>query len=267
MSRYVPGYSLHNKSWDAGYDIEMLKPVEANSDILDTVVLDSRKKSTVKTLVEGYVKGTTGYYDLIPGEGQCLIVLISGPPGTGKSLFVESLAEHLGCPLLRADPGCFSSTDDMIRGSDESLEQLLKDATEWNALVLFDEPSFLYQSDGNGAYNRELLHLGTLSADDLAKLASWNINGREIKNILNMSVAWCRTGRENQRLTVGVIEDLMAMIRPTAKKQSQGHMEPVTETTDTFSLLSLDPVWTFESNKYQPILTSPLQADLQNLAN
>jgi hypothetical protein len=51
----------------------------------------------------------------------------------------ESLAEHLGSPLLRADPAYIQQ--DMLavmQGYDASLGQFLKDATEWGALVLFD---------------------------------------------------------------------------------------------------------------------------------
>ena len=51
----------------------------------------------------------------------------------------QTVAEHLACPLLRADsqyfqPGMWG----VIQGYDANLGQFLKDATEWGGLVLFD---------------------------------------------------------------------------------------------------------------------------------
>ena len=49
------------------------------------------------------------------------------------------VAEHLGCPLLRADPTSIQPNEwQTIYGYDATLTQFLKDATEWGGLVLFD---------------------------------------------------------------------------------------------------------------------------------
>ena len=58
--------------------------------------------------------------------------------------------------------------------------------------------------------------VGTLSDVDVKRLATWQINGREIKNILNMSVSWCR--KKQRLLSLEVVENLLTTICPSAKR-------------------------------------------------
>jgi hypothetical protein len=59
--------------------------------------------------------------------------------------------------------------------------------------------------------------VGTLAPAEIDALADWKFNGREIKNILNMSVSWCR--KKKQRLSRGVVEYLVPVICPSASKE------------------------------------------------
>lgn len=60
--------------------------------------------------------------------------------------------------------------------------------------------------------------VGILSPSDIERLAVWQINGREIKNILNMSVSWCR--KKECSLTVDAVENVIMTISSTAKKET-----------------------------------------------
>jgi len=59
--------------------------------------------------------------------------------------------------------------------------------------------------------------VGTLGAAALDALAVWKINGREIKNILNMAVSWCR--KKKCPLAPDVVEHLIATIYPSARRE------------------------------------------------
>ena len=61
--------------------------------------------------------------------------------------------------------------------------------------------------------------IGTISPDDMKVLAKWRINGREIKNILNMSVSWCR--RKEVKISTEIIENLLETICSSATKEPE----------------------------------------------
>lgn len=60
-----------------------------------------------------------------------------------------TVAEHLGCPLLRGDPFYIQpDITQLIAGYDAHLGQFLKDATEWGAIVLFDGTLPVHPDEG-----------------------------------------------------------------------------------------------------------------------
>lgn len=59
--------------------------------------------------------------------------------------------------------------------------------------------------------------VGTLDENAISRLSEWLVNGREIKNILNMSVSWCR--RKGCKLSVEYIERLIGTICPSAARE------------------------------------------------
>jgi hypothetical protein len=60
---------------------------------------------------------------------------------------------------------------------------------------------------------------GTLSPEAIARLATWQVNGRDIKNILNMTVSFCR--KKKQQLSLEAIESLLKTICPSARREGQ----------------------------------------------
>jgi len=59
--------------------------------------------------------------------------------------------------------------------------------------------------------------VGTLDDDAISRLSELLVNGREIKNILNMSVSWCR--RKGCKLSVEYVETLITTICPSAARE------------------------------------------------
>ncbi|KAK0725863.1 P-loop containing nucleoside triphosphate hydrolase protein [Lasiosphaeris hirsuta] len=261
----VAGYSVDKRTWEMLY-VENLHPFQGDRTVFDKVVLEEAKKDILMTLIEGHKELTAKYDDLIAGKGQYLLVILSGPPGTGKTLMAESLAEHLGCPLLRADPTQSASSDDRQDllgkrvGSRGPLAPL-----PTTAVLIFQNSAFLRQAEyfkgiiflttnlnrgsiDPAVLSRAQIHItfpsltaplrarvwknfvdrlpedvGTLDDAAVARLSVWHVNGREIKNILNMSVSWCR--RKNCTLSVEYIETLIGTICPSAKKEHAANGE------------------------------------------
>lgn len=84
--------------------------------------------------------------------------------------------------------------------------------------------------------------VGTLDETAIDHLASWKINGREIKNILNLSMTWCR--KEKRQLSIGVVGNPITTICPGARKEDgtqigTGEAMLNGSTIDEFSLLDI----------------------------
>lgn len=69
--------------------------------------------------------------------------------------------------------------------------------------------------------------VGTLSPSDIDSLAAWHINGREIKNILNMSVSWCR--KKKCKLSLDAVENMIRTICSSAKKETVNGVKDASE--------------------------------------
>eukprot|EP01097_Dermamoeba_algensis_P001962 TRINITY_DN1776_c0_g1_i1.p1 TRINITY_DN1776_c0_g1~~TRINITY_DN1776_c0_g1_i1.p1 ORF type:complete len:288 (-),score=60.48 TRINITY_DN1776_c0_g1_i1:122-985(-) len=114
--------------------IDDIHPVVFDEDAFDRLVLPAEKKSMVRALVEN--SGDTSFSDVITGKGGGCIFLLHGPPGCGKTLTAEAIAELLHRPLYSVGVGELGTTSERL---EKVLKDLLDVASVWNAVVLIDE--------------------------------------------------------------------------------------------------------------------------------
>ena len=67
---------------------------------------------------------------------QGMILLLCGPPGVGKTLTAESVAEEMKVPLYSMAAGDLGLDP---RTVESSLRDILEMCTKWNAILLLDE--------------------------------------------------------------------------------------------------------------------------------
>ena len=86
--------------------------------------------------------------------GPALVALLSGEPGTGKSLAAEAVATELGLPLLAADLSRIVSK--YIGETEKNLAELFAAAEGFAAVLFFDEADALFgkRSDVQDAHDR-----------------------------------------------------------------------------------------------------------------
>ncbi|MQX37653.1 AAA family ATPase [Roseospira navarrensis] len=87
-------------------------------------------------------------------RGTGLVALLSGPPGTGKTMAAQVIAAELGLDLFRIDLA--STVNKYIGETAKNLRRLFARATDMNAVLLFDEADALFsrRTDTRDAHDR-----------------------------------------------------------------------------------------------------------------
>ena len=121
-----------------------LTKIPFNDAAFDQFVLPASRKRLIKAVVHYSSRkfrnaGNTTigkYSDIIKGKGEGSVFLFYGPPGVGKTLTAEAIAEMLHQPLYQVSMGDLGT-------SPAELESNLKNALEmcarWDSLILLDE--------------------------------------------------------------------------------------------------------------------------------
>ncbi|KAK3341903.1 P-loop containing nucleoside triphosphate hydrolase protein [Lasiosphaeria hispida] len=131
----VRGYSFTNKRFLEFFADELF-PIEWNTNCFDQLVLDPAVKKTVQALVSTHAQDRESFDDIVKGKGQGLVCVLHGPPGVGKTLTAECVAEYVKRPLYMVSSGDLgvSSTD-----LDHQLTRIMDMTATWRAVLLIDE--------------------------------------------------------------------------------------------------------------------------------
>lgn len=134
-------YTTKSKRW---FNIEVSKVKDAMwaKEALDHLVLADSTKSMLLGLVERHKKNMESVLsDVIPSKGRGLTVVLHGPPGVGKTLTGETIAEYAQKPLLPINIGELTAEADMVI----RLRKIFDMAARWDAVLLLDEADVLLE--------------------------------------------------------------------------------------------------------------------------
>mmetsp|Transcript_19687 Transcript_19687/g.38967 ORF Transcript_19687/g.38967 Transcript_19687/m.38967 type:complete len:537 (+) Transcript_19687:3-1613(+) len=147
------GFSLTSKSW-GDVAIDGLNEIHFDKDIFDRLVLADKIKRMIKALVK-HTNADAGFHDLVKGKGEGTVFLLYGPPGLGKTLTAESVADFLERPLFSISMGTLGTTADEL---ERRLGEILHLSARWNAILLLDEAdSFLESRSSNSPLERNAM--------------------------------------------------------------------------------------------------------------
>jgi len=122
-----------------------LTDAEWNTNLFEhQLVISPSKKTLLKNLVENRIKG--GYErmgDLISHKGKGLIVVLHGPPGTGKTFVAESLAEYVRRPLMALSIGDLIADHKKL---EFNLDEIFTHCKEWHSILLLDEADVVLEA-------------------------------------------------------------------------------------------------------------------------
>ena len=115
---------------------------------LDVLVLPSDERSQIEEIIaagrnRAKVLHTWGFNEKLP-TGKGLVVLLSGEPGTGKTLDAEVVASELGLNLYRVNPAKVVSK--YVGETEKNLNEILAQAKSTHAILFFDEADALFST-------------------------------------------------------------------------------------------------------------------------
>lgn len=131
----VQGYSLKSKKWLLFY-IDHIKDIKWNDNAFQSLVLPEDQKELILSFAESQIQNRQSFDDVISGKGKGIIMLLSGPPGVGKTLTAESLSENMHTPLYMMSAGDLGTNPDQVEWK---LTNILEMISKWNAILLLDE--------------------------------------------------------------------------------------------------------------------------------
>lgn len=129
------GYSLTVKKWLSFY-IDYVQPIEWNTDAFDDLVLPTAQKKLVLALSKTQAATANNFDDMIAGKGKGMILLLSGPPGVGKTLTAEAVSENMKVPLYMLSAGDLGTRPNDV---ENNLNSILEIVAKWKAILLIDE--------------------------------------------------------------------------------------------------------------------------------
>jgi hypothetical protein len=100
----VRGYSFSLKRF-LEFFVEDLSDIEWNTSCFEDLVLDTAVKRTVQALVTSHAQKRDSFDDIVKGKGMGLVCVLHGPPGVGKTLTAECVAELVKRPLYMVSSG------------------------------------------------------------------------------------------------------------------------------------------------------------------
>ncbi|KAL5400184.1 hypothetical protein PMIN06_000096 [Paraphaeosphaeria minitans] len=135
-SPVVLGFSFSEKLW-LEFSLAGISDIKWQSEAFESLVLPAQIKQNLKGLVSSHrFNAAKTIDDVIVGKGKGLNVVLHGPPGVGKTLTGESIAEFLRCPLYMVSSGELGTNAAQL---ERDLNRIMEITHAWGAILLLDE--------------------------------------------------------------------------------------------------------------------------------
>jgi hypothetical protein len=136
-SPVVLGWAFNEKLW-LEFPVSTVEEIVWNEKAFESLVLPESQKEIVRALVESHTAslGSNTIDDIITGKGRGLVSVLHGPPGVGKTLTAEGIAELLKRPLYCVSSGELGTNPAQL---EHELQKILDTAHSWGAVLLLDE--------------------------------------------------------------------------------------------------------------------------------
>ncbi|KAF2401891.1 P-loop containing nucleoside triphosphate hydrolase protein [Trichodelitschia bisporula] len=153
-SSVVLGFSFSDKLW-LEFSLSGVQDIPWNEEAFASLVLPHNQKHVVKALVSSHkFHATNTIDDVIRGKGKGLVFVLHGPPGVGKTLTAEGVAEDLRCPIYAVSMGELGTDSSRLEAQ---LQQIMDIAHSWGAVLLLDEADVFLEKRSHQDVHRNAL--------------------------------------------------------------------------------------------------------------
>jgi hypothetical protein len=154
-SSTVLGFSFTTKYW-LEFSVSHIKDIKWDSGAFDSLVLPTNIKQNLRGLVKSHRSNPAKRIDdVIQGKGKGFNVVLHGPPGVGKTLTAESIADFLQCPLYAVSAGELGTNSSRLEAD---LNRIMEITHSWGAILLLDEADvFLEQRQAQDIHRNALV--------------------------------------------------------------------------------------------------------------
>ncbi|KAH5346816.1 hypothetical protein HBI48_189150 [Parastagonospora nodorum] len=164
MPHCIEGYAFQLRKWFT-LDLNLIEDIdhesaEARAAGFDDLVIPKRYRNLLVALVDSHASGfqrkelkskqlpktaVPTQIDIVRGKGQGLIILLHGPPGSGKTSTAETIAAYTRRPLYSITCGDIGTDPEIV---EKNLLEHTRRADQWGCVLLLDEADvFLVQRD------------------------------------------------------------------------------------------------------------------------
>ena len=125
--------------------VEYLVEVKWNDEAFQKLVMKEDRRRLIHGLVKAHRQDGEIFDDFVRGKGQGLVCLLAGPPGVGKTLTAEVVAETTHRPLYVVSTGELGIDADVV---DRRLVMILEISRRWGCVLLIDEADVFLSERG-----------------------------------------------------------------------------------------------------------------------
>ena len=156
-SPVVLGFAFSEKLW-LEFPLSGIHEIEWNHDAFASIVLPKDHKWMVKGMVASHkFHAAKTIDDVVQGKGRGLVFLLHGPPGVGKTLTAEGIAEYLKVPLYVVSAGELGTEPARL---EMELNRVMDITHSWGAVLLLDEADvFLERREAHDIHRNALVSI------------------------------------------------------------------------------------------------------------